>query len=65
MRLKLPQLKFDESLREFDRWLTPSLGDIKDTEQFEIERGALCHSLEMFGKAAQVGVSDFSVNTDD
>ena len=37
MKLKVYEADLDNKLSEFDLWITPSLGEIKDTEQFQIE----------------------------
>ena len=49
MRLKLPRFKAAEQLREFDYWITQSLGEIKDTERFVAESAAICQALETLG----------------
>lgn len=43
MKLPVPQLSLIEALAEFDIWITPSLGEITDTDLFkrEVERIAL------------------------
>lgn len=50
MRLKLPQLKLEHRLLEFDDWVTPSLGEIKDTDKFSAERELICCALDALGK---------------
>lgn len=37
MRLPIPNMTLQESLEEFDIWITPSLGEIQDTQRFKEE----------------------------
>lgn len=41
MRLKEYQASLNEKMSEFDMWVTPSLGEIRDTEQFKINLALL------------------------
>lgn len=41
MRLKEYQASLNEKMSEFDMWVTPSLGGIRDTEQFKINLALL------------------------
>jgi len=50
MQLKLPRLKLDERMLEFDNWVTPTLGEIKDTDKFVSERRSICQALDAFGE---------------
>ena len=50
MRIKLPRLKLSERLFEFDDWVTPTLGEIKDTDKFIRERRSICQAIEALGK---------------
>lgn len=50
MRVKLPPLKLEQRLLEFDDWVTPTLGEIKDTDKFSTERELICKALDTLGK---------------
>ncbi|HCE44955.1 MAG TPA: hypothetical protein DET40_15555 [Lentisphaeria bacterium] len=49
MKLKLKRLSLDERIMEFDDWVTPSIGDIKDTEKFTSERSSIELALQTLG----------------
>lgn len=49
MRIELPRLSLQDQLLEFDDWVTPSLGEIKDTDKFETERKSICRALDALG----------------
>lgn len=49
MKLKLKSLKLEDCLAEFDDWVTPTLGDIKDTQRFSSERDAISSAIETLG----------------
>jgi hypothetical protein len=51
--MKLPKvtLNIGTKLREFDVWITPSLGEIRDTEQFRKELEAVVQTFERLGDA--------------
>ena len=49
MRINLSTLTPKESLLEFDDWVTPSLGEIKDTDKFTEELLAICKAIELVG----------------
>jgi hypothetical protein len=51
--MKLPKaaLDIETRLREFDGWITPSLGEIRDTEQFRQELDAVVETFERMGEA--------------
>lgn len=51
--MKLPKPEFDTAtkLREFDVWITPSLGEIKDTAQFKAELAGIAQTFELMGEA--------------
>ena len=53
MKLPLPTLDLATQLLEFDVWITPSLGEIRDTERFRDELGAVVKSFEALGIASQ------------
>lgn len=60
MRLPLSKSRIEEQMAEFDAWVTPSLGEIKDSPEFkhilsELERGfdLLCQYTENFKNRAQ------------
>lgn len=46
MRLTLPKLKLEQQMVEFDDWVTPTLGEIKDSEKFSTERKQICEALD-------------------
>ena len=51
--MKIPKatLTIESKLREFDVWITPSLGDIRDTPQFQNELASIGETFELLGKA--------------
>ncbi|MCF7818445.1 MAG: hypothetical protein K9M54_11240, partial [Kiritimatiellales bacterium] len=49
MRIELPRLSLQDQLLEFDDWVTPSLGEIRDTDKFETERKSICRALDALG----------------
>ena len=49
MKLKLKSLSLEARLREFDDWVTPTLGDIKDTNRFSSERLSISSAIETLG----------------
>lgn len=53
--MKLPTAKLDltTSLAEFDVWITPSLGEIKDTERFQQEMESVVSVFEAIGAATK------------
>ena len=53
MKLPLPTLDLATQLLEFDVWITPSLGEIRDTERFRDELGAVVQIFEALGIASQ------------
>lgn len=51
--MKLPSIakkSLEEQLLEFDSWITPSLGSIKETERFQTEISDIVEILEVIGK---------------
>ncbi len=50
--MKIPKivLSTKDKLREFDVWITPSLGDIRDTVQFQSELANIADTFELMGK---------------
>jgi hypothetical protein len=53
MKLPLPTLDLASQLLEFDVWITPSLGEIRDTERFRNQLGAVARIFEALGTASQ------------
>lgn len=56
MKLPIPQQSLNEMLREFDVWITPSLGEIRDTDRFREEMArvvSVLNALEPSIVAAQ------------
>jgi hypothetical protein len=51
MKLPKPTLEIEAKLREFDVWVTPSLGEIRDTKQFMDEVAAVAETFERMGDA--------------
>lgn len=51
MKLPRPILDIQTKLREFDVWITPSLGEIRDTEQFKTELARFAETFDRIGKA--------------
>ena len=51
MKLPKPDLDTPTKLREFDVWITPSLGEIKDTPQFKAELAGIAETFELMGQA--------------
>jgi len=51
--MKLPPAAVDlqTALQEFDIWITPSLGEITDTEKFKTELEAISNAFELLGNA--------------
>jgi hypothetical protein len=49
MKLKLKQLALEDRVKEFDDWVTPTLGDIKDTDKFVSERFSIALAIETLG----------------
>ena len=57
--MKLPEenLSFEDKLGEFDIWITPSLGEIRDTERFHQEMERVVEVFEVLSAATE-GFSD-------
>ena len=53
MKLPLPRLDLSTQLLEFDVWITPSLGEIRDTDRFRDELTAVVQTFESLGLASQ------------
>ena len=53
MRLPIPTLDLVAQLLEFDVWITPSLGEIRDTERFREEMDAVVQTFESLGLATR------------
>jgi len=53
MKLPLPTLDLTTQLVEFDVWITPSLGEIRDTERFRDELRVVVQTFESLGIASQ------------
>jgi hypothetical protein len=51
VKLPFTQLDTSTSLQEFDVWITPSLGEIKDTERFQREMGRVVQVFDAMGDA--------------
>ncbi len=50
MQLKIPHINLVDRLLEFGDWVTPSLGEIKDTVKFTTEMDSICEALEVLSK---------------
>ena len=55
MKLPYPTLSLADALEEFDVWITPSTGEIRDTKRFKEELDRVCKVFEIVAKAT----SDF------
>lgn len=53
MKLPLPVLNLTTQLLEFDVWITPSLGEIRDTDRFREELASVVQTFESLGIASQ------------
>jgi len=53
--MKLPQVVLDliGALAEFDVWITPTLGEIKDTPRFREELESVAHVFDTMGEATE------------
>lgn len=51
MKLPLPSRDINRDLREFDVWITPALGEIRDTTRFKQELDRVVTVLETMGAA--------------
>ena len=49
MKLKLKRLTLENQINEFDNWVTPTLGEIKDTDKFVSEKTSIAIALETLG----------------
>jgi hypothetical protein len=53
MKLKQATLQLDAALAEFDIWITPSLGEIRDTARFKEEMDRVVGIFDALAKATQ------------
>ena len=51
MKLTIPTLPMATQLLEFDVWITPSLGEIRDTQKFREQMDAVVRTFEAIGEA--------------
>ncbi len=51
MKLPYPRLSLADALAEFDIWITPSTGEIRDTERFQQELDRVTKVFEVIAKA--------------
>lgn len=51
MKLPIPARDLQRDLKEFDIWITPSLGEITDTDKFREELGRVTRIFEELGQA--------------
>lgn len=51
MRLPAPNDFTQSQLEEFDVWITPSLGEIVDTDRFKEEMALVSDAFETLGRA--------------
>ena len=47
MKLNLKEMSLEDKLKEFDSWITPSLGEIKDATKFKEERESICKAFDL------------------
>lgn len=53
MKLPIPELDLATQLAEFDVWITPSLGEIKDTEKFRQQLDGVVRVFEILDASTQ------------
>lgn len=53
MKLPLVQQDVQEELAEFDIWITPSLGEIQDTDRFKDELELVSHAFEILRESTE------------
>jgi len=53
MKLPRPTIDLATSLQEFDVWVTPSLGEIRDTERYQQELAQLVDGFDVLRQATQ------------
>ena len=53
MKLIIPSLSLATQLLEFDVWITPSLGEIRDTDKFKEQMEAVVSTFDAIGKATE------------
>ncbi len=53
MRLPISNLDLPTELLEFDIWITPTLGEIRDTNRFKVELENIAHSFDLIGDATR------------
>lgn len=53
MKLPRPKIDLATSLQEFDVWVTPSLGEIRDTEKYQQELARLVNGFEVLRQATR------------
>lgn len=58
MWLPSVSLSEDQVVAEFDQWVTPSLGDLRDTNKFAEELDSLEQTVRGFADALQAGAAD-------
>ena len=58
MKLPVTPISSIDALLEFDVWLTPTLGEIRDTERFQKEMDSAVRIFEVLGKK----IDKFSLN---
>jgi hypothetical protein len=51
MKLAIPQRDVQRDLKEFDIWITPSLGEISDTDKFKEELARITRIFDELGQA--------------
>jgi hypothetical protein len=51
MRLPVKNISFKEALEEFDIWITPSLGEIVDTDRYKEEMSLISNTFDIIGLA--------------
>ncbi len=51
MKLPLPTLTLAAQLLEFDVWITPSLGEVRDTDKFKEQMESIAGTFEAIGEA--------------
>jgi len=64
MKLPHPKIDMASSLQEFDVWVTPSLGEIRDTEKYQQALAHLVNGFEVLMQATQGFADDEACHPD-
>ena len=64
MKLGLPVLGMKQKLSEFDKWITSTLCEIKDSEKFQTEINAIVNAIEVLGTRTEYFENIYSCTPD-